>query len=140
MNRPAESPPLRANLEVFTRGSLWQTSRPYGIRTGHRAGDARSAQDEVQDVVRLCQRIRGTAQYERVSGLPGFARRAAGGERRSPATDRAHWLPSRVHGCASREVRSEKLLLSGRSEELSNHSIRPALDPRWARRFRVRGR
>jgi hypothetical protein len=69
---------LRYEKSVSIRAHPWLISpRPYGIQSGHRFGDARPAQDEVQDVVRVRQRVRRAAEHERLSSVPGSAGRPA---------------------------------------------------------------
>src|SRR2546429_9227948 len=130
-----QSKPLRAGTSRlrFGCGLLhqvypWLTLRVYyGLRSGDRAGDACSAQNEIENVVRLRESIRRAAKHERLSGLPRYAGRVAGGERRSAPAHRADGSAAPGHRVAARQVRPEKLLLSGRSEELPDHPIRPAV-------------
>src|SRR5208282_4749706 len=93
---------------LFRRGKrvrLWLNFlRIYGLRSGHRPGNARPAQDEVEDVVRLRQRLRRAAQYQRLPRLPRPARRAARRQRGGAAAHRAHRPAAELPDSGSREV------------------------------------
>src|SRR5262245_43532886 len=104
---------------------------PYGIRTRDRAGTACPAQDQIQDVVRLRQRLRRATEHQRLPGVPRSARRAARRERGSPAAHRADRLPAELYRPALCQVRSQKLFLSRRAQELPDHAIRQAFHGEW---------
>ena len=60
--------------------------RDMSLRARHRPGDPRPAQHAHEDVLRLRAELRRAAQHAHLPGLPGPARRAAGGQRARRST------------------------------------------------------
>src|SRR2546429_1979951 len=104
-----QSKPLRAGTSRlrFGCGLLhqvypWLTLRVYyGLRSGDRAGDACSAQNEIENVVRLRESIRRAAKHERLSGLPRYA----GRDRKSTRLNSSHGYISYAVFCLKKKTR-----------------------------------
>ena len=56
------------------------------VRAGDRAGSARPARHQHEDLLRMSDEFRRAAEHQRVPGVPGIAGRAAGAERASGGT------------------------------------------------------
>src|ERR1035437_9619479 len=117
--------PCPSSAVLLRRTGPWlNLPRVYGIRSGHRLRNPRPAQDEIEDVVRVRQRVRRAAEHKRLPRLPRPARRAARAQRRGAAPDGAHRLPPELRDSPLRQVRPEELFLSGHAQELPDHAIR----------------
>ena len=85
-SRPSSTP--AAEVRCAVPCAVTRSERPMTItevattvRAGHRPRDPRRARHRVQDVLRLLDGVRRRAQHPHLPGLPGPARRAAGGQR-----------------------------------------------------------
>ena len=131
---PKKQKTLRSRRRLFI--SSWQAAfirgknppRNYGIRSRHRAGNPRPAQNQIEDVVRLRQRNSARAPNTHVCpvclGLPGVLPVA------NEEALRLTVLTGFLLNCeipALRQVRPEELFLSGHAEELPDHAIRQAV-------------
>jgi hypothetical protein len=65
---------------VASRARLWLNFSRNGIRSRHRAGNPRPAQNQIQDVVWLREPIWFRTEHQRLPRLPRHARRAARAE------------------------------------------------------------
>src|SRR2546426_12489391 len=98
----------------------------------------RRAIDADEDVLRLPDGVRRTAELAGVSGVPRSSRNAPGAEREG---DRVHRADRAGPGLPDRRalaVPSKELLLSGYAQELSDLAVRPADLHRRAPRGRSR--
>src|SRR5664279_3592655 len=101
------------DFDVASRARLWLNfPRTYGIRSRHRTGNPRPAQNEIEDVVRLRECVRLGAEHERLPRLPRPARRAARAQRRGVAPDGAYRFPAELRDSPLRQIRPEELFLS----------------------------
>src|SRR5438128_2039946 len=92
-----------------------------------RSRSSRSAQDALENVLRVSGGVRRRAEYAHLPGLPRPAGRAAGDEPRSTAHDGADRADAGLRYRADLQVRPQKLFLSGHAEELSDLAIRHAV-------------
>ena len=96
------------------------------LGSGHWPGDPRAARDEVEDILRIGDRLRRASEYPGQPGRSGISRRAAGVERRRRAHGGQVRPEHRRRGGAPFGVRAQELLLSGFAEGLSDQSVRAA--------------
>src|SRR4029077_2801531 len=103
------------------------------VRRYDRVGSARPAQDAIQNVLRIANRIWRRAEHTHLSNLPWTARRVAGDESGGVTHDRADGTHARLRYCTGKQVRSQKLLLPGYAEKLSDFTVRHAVVYEWQR-------
>ena len=102
------------------------------VRTRHRAGDPRPAQDAHEDVLRLRAELRRGAQHAHLPGLPRPARDAAGDQRPGRRL-RDHDGPgARLRDRAAVDLPPQELLLSGPLQGLPDLPVRHPAVPRRA--------
>ena len=100
--------------------------RPRALRGGHRHRGPLPAQDGVEDVLRLLERLRRRAEHPRLPGLPRAARHPPGdqpqGRRARPRDGRR----DQRGDTAGDALGPQELLLPGPPEGLPDQPVRPA--------------
>ena len=94
------------------------------LGSGHRSRDPRAARDEIEDLFRLGDGVRRSAEQPGRPGRPGLPRRAAGAERGSRADGGQVRARHRREGRAPLDLRAQELLLSGFAEGLPDQPVR----------------
>ena len=79
-----------------------------------------------QDVLRLRQPVRRRAQHQRLSGVPGTARRAAGAQRACDPAGDPRRPGARVQGARDQHLCPQELLLSRPAQGLPDLPVRSA--------------
>ena len=93
-----------------------------------------------EDFLRLPDQLRRGAQHQRLPGVPGHARRAAGPEPRCRGNGDRAALALHCHDQPDVAIRAEELLLSGPAQGIPDLAVRPAAGRAWLRRYRGRRR
>ena len=113
---------------------------PAPVHAGVRPGDPRRARHRVEDVLRLRHRVRRRAEHPHLPGLPGPARRAAGGQRDGHRVHHQDRAGAELLDRRLVPVRAQELLLPRHAEELPDLAVRRAAVRRGLPRRRGRGR
>ena len=102
-----------------TRTAFLAHRYPCHVRTGHRSRDSRAALDRHEDLLRMPDPLRRSAEHERLSGVYRPPRRAARAEPARRRTRRSSGAGARVPYQRVVGVREEELLLSPTSRRVT---------------------
>ena len=131
MYRVAAEVERLAGFEIVT--ASWRGARRE-LGAGHRDRGPRRADDRLEDVLRLCRRLRRRAQHQRLPHMPWPARRPPGDQSGRDRVDHGHRARLRLRGLGSLGVPPKELLLRRPSEELPDLPVRrPGLSRRASR-------
>ena len=122
-----------------------RTRRPRPLRGGHRHRGPLPAEDGLEDVLRLLERLRRrAAEQPHLPGLPGPSGNPADDQQARRRACPGDWRRDRRRDAAGDPLGPQELLLSGSAEGLPDQPVRPAAGrarTAWrSRRARARSR
>ena len=114
----------------------WPRRNDRALRARDRPRSPRATGHRDQDFLRLPHQLRRAAEYQRLPGLPGPARRAAGAEPRGGGTGDQGRAGAELPGPPALALRAQELLLPRPSQGLPDLAIRRAGGRARLRRYR----